>query len=90
MARFEMSSSDMAALAPVAAPAEVYYELGCMYAAGRSVEPDLVVAHQWLNVAAARGFGPAAARRAEIAAEMTAAQISNAQRSARLWLSRQH
>ena len=88
MARFEMAAADIAAMAPAGATGESYYELGLMYAAGRSVPLDLVAAHKWLNVAVAKGFREAAQRRAELAAEMSAAEIATAQREARLWLTR--
>lgn len=89
MARFEMGAADIAAMMPQGATGESFYELGLMYAAGRSVPVDLVTAHKWLNVAVAKGFRPAVERRAELAIEMDAAQVAAAQREARLWLSRQ-
>ena len=64
------------------------YELGVMYAAGRTVEVDRVTAHKWLNIAALRGCPEAVALRAELATEMTPSEIAAAQREARLWLSR--
>lgn len=88
MARIDMSAGEMIALAPTGIDALGYFELGCMYAAGRSVEPDLVTAHKWFNIAAARGYAAAAIRRTEIAAEMSAAEIGAAQREARVWLTR--
>jgi hypothetical protein len=45
-----------------------------------------VAAHKWFNLAAMRGSLAAKARRAEIALEMSAAQIADAQRAARAWL----
>jgi hypothetical protein len=89
MARFEMGAADIAAMVPQGATGESYYELGMMYAAGRSVPLDLVAAHKWLNVAVARGFRPAVERRAELSQEMSAAEIAAAQREARLFLARQ-
>ena len=89
MARFEMSAGELSLLAPAGADGEIYFELGCLYAAGRNVVMDLVAAHKWFNVAAARGSMAAAARRAELAAEMSVAEIASAQREARIWLSRQ-
>lgn len=86
MARFDLGASGLAVLAPVAADGRVYFELGCLYAAGRGVEPDLVAAHKWFNVAAACGYAPAALRRSELAGEMSAAEIAAAQRAARLHL----
>ena len=88
MARFEMGAADIAAMAPANATGESYYELGLMYASGRSVPLDLVAAHKWLNVAVVKGFRDAVQRRAELAAEMSAAEIATAQREARLWLTR--
>lgn len=86
MARVEMSALDPAAMVPAQANGENFFELGMMYAAGRSVPADLVTAHKWLNVAVARGFRPAVERRAELAREMSAEEIAAAQREARLWL----
>lgn len=89
MARFEMSAASMAVLAPATADGQSYFELGCMYEIGRGVAADLVVAHKWFNIAAARGYAPAAGRRSEVAADMSTAEIATAQREARLWLARQ-
>lgn len=88
MARFEMSGAEIASLVPAGADGRAFFELACMYAAGRSVAPDLVAAHTWFNVSAARGCREAAERRAEVAAEMSAAEVAAAQREARLWLTR--
>lgn len=62
------------------------YELGIMHAAGRSVPADLVSAHKWFNIAAMKGHADAARMRREIAAEMSDAEIGQAQRAARDWL----
>jgi TPR repeat protein len=86
MARFELADIDGATLAPVNASGEVFYELGMMYAAGRTVQPDLVTAHKWFNLAAMRGNCEATRLRREIAEEMSAAEIAAAQRAARDWL----
>lgn len=88
MARYEMPADDFAIVAPTQAAPEAFFELGLMYAAGRSVPTDLIAAHKWLNIALARGCKPAAERRAELAREMSAAEIAEAQREARLWLTR--
>jgi TPR repeat protein len=84
--RYEIAELDGASLAPVNATGEVFFELGMMYAAGRSVPPDLVLAHKWFNLAAMRGNGEATRLRREIAEEMSAAEIAAAQRAARDWL----
>ena len=68
---------------------DALYELGIMHAAGRSVPADLVTAHKWFNIAAMKGHAEAARMRREIAAEMTDAEIGQAQRAARDWLKSQ-
>jgi TPR repeat protein len=88
MARYETTSVEMSGMASAQAAPEAFFELGMMYASGRSVPTDLVSAHKWLNIAVARGFKAAVARRAEIAREMSAAEIAEAQREARLFLTR--
>jgi TPR repeat protein len=49
---------------------------------------DLVSAHKWFNLAAMRGNDDARRYRVEIAREMSRAEIAEAQRQAREWLSR--
>jgi uncharacterized protein len=88
MARCELAANEIGAMAPVPADADAFYELGLMYAAGRSVPVDLVTAHKWLNIAMVQGCREAAWVRSELAQEMSAAQIAAAQREARLWLTR--
>jgi len=66
---------------------EVLMSLGLMYSTGRSVEPDLVEAHKWFNIAALRGCTEAVALRSEVAREMSRTDIADAQRRARDWLS---
>ena len=62
------------------------FELGMMYCTGRDVEPDLVTAHKWFNLAALRGNAAARDYRIELAREMSEAQVAAAQKSAREWL----
>ncbi len=69
--------------------ADALYELGIMHASGRSAPVDLVAAHKWFNLAATKGHADAARMRREIAAEMTDAEIGQAQRAARDWLKSQ-
>jgi len=71
------------------ASCETFYELGLMHASGRSGAADLVSAHKWFNIGAVRGHEDAARMRREIAAEMTDAEIGQAQRAARDWLNSQ-
>ncbi|WP_439813897.1 hypothetical protein [Zavarzinia sp. CC-PAN008] len=65
---------------------EACVELGLSYATGRGVERDYVIAHKWLNVAATKGDAEARQLRAELAHDMTAADVREAQRLAREWL----
>lgn len=66
--------------------AEVLFVLGMRYSTGRGVDHDPVAAHKWFNLAAMMGHEGALAARAEMAAEMSSAQIAEAQRLARDWL----
>ena len=86
MARLEMSSLELAEVATAGGSPDALFELGLMYCAGRDVEPDLVSAHKWFNLAAMRGNEEAKRYRMEIAHEMSRAQIADAQRRAREWL----
>ena len=87
MARYEMGA-EMASMAEAKPTPENFFELGMIYSAGREVDADLVAAHKWFNIAAARGNSEAALYRAEVAREMTAAAVAEAQRAAREWLSK--
>ncbi|MEZ5773755.1 MAG: hypothetical protein R3D33_03290 [Hyphomicrobiaceae bacterium] len=69
-----------------AASTDALYELGLMYCTGRGVAADLVAAHKWFNLAALKGNAAAKTYRAEIAREMTKAEIAEAQRLAREYL----
>lgn len=67
--------------------ARACYDLGVAFSTGSNGAPcDLIEAHKWFNLAAARGHEDAAHCRAEIADEMTAREIAEAQRRARQWL----
>lgn len=64
-----------------------YYELGVIYSTGsEGVEVDLIEAHKWFNLASLSGHDESKICRAEISLEMTARDISEAQRDARSWL----
>jgi uncharacterized protein len=65
---------------------EQFLQLGLNYTTGHSVAVDLVAAHKWFNVAAMLGNASAIRLRREIAAEMTEAEITTAQRAARAWI----
>jgi len=66
--------------------ADALFTLGMRYSIGRDVEHDPVAAHKWFNLAAMMGHDGALEARAELAREMTAEQIADAQRQARAWL----
>jgi uncharacterized protein len=64
-----------------------YYDLGVAFSTGSHGAPcDLVEAHKWFNLAALGGHEEAAWCRADVAEEMTAREIAEAQRRARQWL----
>ena len=66
---------------------DALFELGVTFSTGRGgVEIDLVEAHKWFNLAALSGSDRGQECRAEIALEMTAREIAEAQRGARSWL----
>ncbi len=63
------------------------FELGVAFSTGSNgAALDLIEAHKWFNLAAARGHEEAASARADVADEMTARQIAEAQRRAREFL----
>ena len=63
--------------------------LGIMYFNGQGVAQDYVQSHMWMNLAASRASGDDQKRiagiRDDVASEMSAAQIAEAQRLARDW-----
>ena len=63
------------------------YELGIAYSTGSGgVTVDLIEAHKWFNLAALNGSLEAQECRADIAEDMSAREIAEAQRQARAWL----
>ncbi|WP_120716654.1 SEL1-like repeat protein [Tsuneonella amylolytica] len=67
------------------------FDLGVAYSTGgHGLACDLVEAHKWFNLAAAKGHEDAAWCRADVSDEMTAREIAEAQRRAREWLSAGH
>lgn len=94
MARFDVPepetgqfASHLASTALAAYGADLYLQLGMRHSAGRAGSVDFIEAHKWFNIAVFRGNREAAALRAEVAAEMTIADIAAAQRAARAFLS---
>ena len=87
----DISGADMMIARCLAAAADgdinAYYDLGVAYSTGsHGVDCDLIEAHKWFNLAAAKGHEAASWCRADISDEMTAREISEAQRLAREWL----
>ena len=63
------------------------FDLGIVYSSGAEGVPmDLIEAHKWFNIAAASGSEEAQQCRADIAEDMTAREIIEAQKAARAWL----
>ena len=65
---------------------DAMFDLGLQYANGRAVPLDLVAAHKWFNLAAAKGKKEAVVLRREVAEQMSESDIAMAQREARKWL----
>lgn len=86
MARFEILDVNAAPLGEGPAIGDMLFELGMMYSVGRDVPVDLVSAHKWFNLAAAKGNIDAVRLRREIANQMSDVEIAAAQRAARDWL----
>jgi TPR repeat protein len=64
-------------------------KLGIMYEDGHGVPQDRIKAHMWFSLAAAQGSQLADAFLTELTEQMTPAQISEAQRLAREWRSKE-
>jgi TPR repeat protein len=85
MARFETGGAEIAQMGACGSP-DILLELGLMYATGRNGEIDPIAAHKWFNLAAYKGCDAAKAHREDLAEEMSKAQIAQAQRDAREWI----
>lgn len=66
---------------------ESLYRAGLAYSLGDEVETCLVTAHKWFNLACAKGYEAARELRQEMADQMSAEEIREAQKAAREWLS---
>ena len=86
MARWDMGGVEMASMAEAKPNAESFFDLGILYSSGGEVEADLIAAHKWFNLAAAKGIPEAANYRQEVAREMSPTEVAEAQRAAREWL----
>jgi uncharacterized protein len=88
MARFEFTSFNSVESAAEGGAPDALFELGLMYCAGREVGVDFITAHKWFNLAALRGSAEAKRYRAELAGEMSRAEIARAQKLAREWIAK--
>lgn len=71
----------------IGANAEDLFRLGLMYSTELEDRgPDYVEAHKWFNLAALMGSLPAKAYREEITLEMSAQDLTMAQKAARGWM----
>lgn len=68
------------------ASGEDLYRVGLAYSEGMDVAVDLVAAHKFFNLAAARGHRDAKLCRQEMADMMSSVEIQKAQRAARDWM----
>jgi len=66
------------------------YKLGLIYSTGQGGAVDLIQAHMWFNLAAARGSDAAKDCRRELSDMMSKDEIAQAQRAAREWLTVTH
>ncbi len=63
------------------------FDLGVIFSTGsHGAQVDLIEAHKWFNLAAVSGHDHATQCRADVAEDMTAREIAEAQRRAREWL----
>ena len=85
MARFDMNQTDMATMGGETR-ADIFCEMGLMYATGRGCDINLIAAHKWLNIAAIKGSDRAAELRADLSHAMSKAQLAEALRAAREWM----
>ncbi|MFN3227532.1 MAG: SEL1-like repeat protein [Hyphomicrobiales bacterium] len=86
MARLAVNEFEAGYLGQRADEGDLFFDLGMMYATGRSVAVDLVAAHKWFNLACLRGKQAAKTYREEIAGELSKSQLAQALQSARTFL----
>jgi len=66
---------------------DAFFDLGVAFSTGSHGVPcDLIEAHKWFNLAAVGGHEDAGGCRSDVAEEMTAREVAEAQRRAREWL----
>ena len=65
--------------------AQAQHNVGVIYANGRGVPQDYILAHMWFNLAASQGDADAAEAREQVAKSMSPTQVAEAQKMAREW-----
>lgn len=85
MAYFEQREIEMA-IKGSKTQADAYCNLGLIYAVGKGCQRDVVAAHKWLNIAAIKGSQRAEALRADLSRKMNKAELAEALRAAREWM----
>jgi hypothetical protein len=73
-------------LSPLSATAEACLAMGMKYCIGHGVAANNIEAHKWFNIAAMKGSAKARSYRLELAREMSASEVAEAQRQARALL----
>lgn len=86
MTMIELRQPELIRVPAKTASPEQLFDLGVAYSTGQGVPLNLIEAHKWFNLAAAKGNEPAREWRSSVAREMTADEIAEAQRQARAWL----
>ena len=64
------------------------YYLGVMFLEGKGALQDFGLAHMWLNIASSRGHDKARKQLEKMTQRMSAEQVGEAQKEARLWVTR--
>ena len=87
MAFREIEVLDVETALNLVAKPEDMFRLGLMYASEAGDRgPDFVESHKWFSLAAAMGHIPSKVYRDELKLEMTAQELTLAQRAARAWM----
>jgi TPR repeat protein len=73
-------------MAAVQGIAQAQHNLGYMYSTGKGVTQDYVTSHVWFNIASANGHEGAGVNRDELTKQLSPADVSTAQRRARVCL----
>lgn len=66
------------------------YYLGVMFLEGKGALQDFGLAHMWLNIASSRGHTKARKQLEKVTQRMSAKQVADAQKEARLWVAQFH